>query len=148
MVMTNGPFLTVRLSDGTLPGGHTIASGSVQAHISVQCTDWIDIDRVQILVNGRQPSNLNFTREKHPKMFSDSVVKFDHHIEIPFTVDAHIIVAAVGEGHNLQTGYGESWQSEMHPVAFTNPIFVDFDGNGFRANGDNIGQPLPLGKQP
>ena len=36
MVVTNGPFLTARLEDGTLPGGHTIASGVIHADIKVQ----------------------------------------------------------------------------------------------------------------
>ena len=30
----------------------------------------------------------------------------------------------------------------MHPVAYTNPIFVDVDGQGFKPNGDNLGHPL------
>jgi hypothetical protein len=34
----------------------------------------------------------------------------------------------------------------MHPVAFTNPIYVDTDGNGFEPSGDNLGHPLPVGK--
>ena len=78
-------------------------------------------------------------------MFADGVVKFDQRIAIPLNVDAHLIVAAVGKAYDLRTGYGESWQSKMHPVAFTNPMFGDVDGNGFRANGDNLGHPLPVG---
>jgi hypothetical protein len=30
----------------------------------------------------------------------------------------------------------------MHPVAFTNPIYVDVDRNGFHANGDTLRYPL------
>jgi hypothetical protein len=30
----------------------------------------------------------------------------------------------------------------MHPLAFTNPIYVDVDHNGFKANGDTLGHPL------
>ncbi len=144
--MTNGPFLEVSTDNGTLPGGHTIANGSIDLDVRVQCTDWIDIDRVQILVNGRQPQELNFRRSTHEEWFTDGVVKFERRITVPLGQDAHIIVAAIGEGFNLKTGYGESWQSQMHPVAFTNPIFVDVSGDGFRANGDNLGHPLPLGK--
>ncbi len=147
MIVTNGPFLEVELEDGTTVGGHTIASGSIGVRIKVQCTNWIDVDRVQILVNGRQIPSLNFTRANHADKFSDGAVKFEQLVEVPLTTDAHIIVAAVGEGSTLETGYGESWQSEMHPVAFTNPIFVDHDGNGFRANGDTLGHPLPVGKK-
>jgi hypothetical protein len=29
------------------------------------------------------------------------------------------------------------------PIAVSNPIFVDVDGNGFQHNGDELGLPLP-----
>ncbi|MCA9437065.1 MAG: hypothetical protein KC978_14870, partial [Candidatus Omnitrophica bacterium] len=43
-------------------------------------------------------------------------------------------------------GYGSSWQSRMHPCAYTNPIYVDYDGGGFEPNGDSLGYPLPTGR--
>ena len=56
--------------------------------------------------------------------------------------DAHLIVVATGENSNLEKGWGRSSESQMHPVAFTNPIYVDTDGNGFQANGDTLDHPL------
>jgi hypothetical protein len=32
----------------------------------------------------------------------------------------------------------------MPPIAYTNPIFLDVDHNGFQANGDTPGHPLPV----
>ena len=29
-------------------------------------------------------------------------------------------------------------------IAVSNPIFVDVDGGGFKANGDTLGAPLPV----
>ena len=147
MYVTNGPILEVSLGDRTLPGGRTIAAGKVDVSVRVQCTDWIDVDRVQILVNGRMVPSLNFTRAKNAKMFASGVTKFEHEISVPLAIDAHIIVATVGEKSDLKTGYGESWQSAMHPVAFTNPIWVDVDGDGFDPNGDTLGHPLAVGKK-
>ena len=34
----------------------------------------------------------------------------------------------------------------MPPLAYNNPIFVDVDGNGFKANGDLLGFDLPVAK--
>ena len=56
--------------------------------------------------------------------------------------DAHLIVVATGENSNLEKGWGRSSESQMHPVAFTNPIYVDSDGNGFEPNGDTLDHPL------
>jgi hypothetical protein len=114
--------------------------------VRVQCTDWIDIDRVQVLVNGRPDPAVNFTRRSHPDLFKDGVVRFEHRIPVTLREDAHLIVAAVGERSNLRTGYGRSTQAWWSPVAFTNPLYVDTDGHGWRPNGDTLGHPLPLGK--
>jgi hypothetical protein len=145
-ILTTGPFLQVRTGDGTLPGGTTRSPGGVKLHVKVQCTDWIDIDRVQILVNGRQRKDLNFTRQSHPEWFGNGVIKFERTLDVRLSQDAHLIVVAVGEQFDLSTGYGTSPQSRLKPFAYHNPIFVDVDGGGFTPNGDLLDWPLPVKK--
>jgi hypothetical protein len=142
VILTSGPYLEVQADDGTLAGGHTRASGSINLKVRVQCTDWIDIDRVQVLVNGRQRKDLNFTRKTHPDWFKDGVVKFDRSINVPLSQDAHLIVVAYGENTSLEIGYGTQPQAKLKPCAYNNPIFVDVDGGGFKPNGDTLGWPL------
>lgn len=146
IILTSGPYLEVMAEDGTIAGGYTRASGSIKLKVKVQCTDWIDIDRVQVLVNGRQRPDLNFTRKSHPQWFQDGVVKFDRTITVPLSEDSHLIVVAYGENFTLATGYGTSAQAKLKPCAYNNPIFVDVDGNGFQANGDTLGFDLPVQK--
>jgi hypothetical protein len=146
MVLTTGPFLEVQTADGTQAGGATTAKDSIDLKVRVQCTDWLDIDRVQVLVNGRQEESLNFTRKSHPQMFGSDVVKFEQTIKVPLKQDAHLIVVAFGENSDLSKGFGSSPQGRMHPCAYNNPIFVDADGNGFTPNGDTLGYELPVKK--
>lgn len=145
-ILTSGPFLQVQTEDGVLPGGTARGPGGVKLKVKVQCTDWIDIDRVQVLVNGRQRQDLNFTRESHPEWFEDGVVKFEHTVPVALSEDAHLIVVAVGEHSDLSIGYGTSPQSAIHPCAYHNPIFVDVDGGGFTPNGDMLGYDPPVKK--
>jgi hypothetical protein len=145
-VLTSGPFLQVKADDGTMPGGTTRANGSINLQIKIQCTDWIDIDRVQILVNGRQPKSLNFTRVSHASWFGNGVVKFDREVNVPLSEDSHLIVVAIGENFDLKTGFGTSRQSSSKPVAYHNPIYVDVDGSGFKPNGDTLGFQLPVAR--
>lgn len=144
MILTTGPYLEVTTEDGIVAGGQTRGNGGVKLNVRVQCTDWIDIDRVQVLVNGRQRPDLNFTRKSHAKMFQDGVVKFDQTIDVPLSEDAHLIVVAYGENFDLKTGYGTSAQASIKPCAYNNPIFIDVDGNGFKPNGDLLDYPLPV----
>lgn len=145
-ILTTGPFLEVETGDGIKPGGTARAVGSIDLKIKVQCTDWIDINRIQILVNGRQWKSLNFTRQSHASWFGGGVVKFDRTINVPLSEDSHLIVVAIGEGLNLKTGYGSSGQAGLEPVAYHNPIFVDVDGSGFKPNGDLLDFPLPVAR--
>lgn len=143
IILTSGPYLEVSTVDGVLPGGHANATDSVDVKVRVQCTDWIDIDRIQILVNGEQRPDVNFTRKSHPDWFQNGVVKFDRVIKVPLQRDSHIIVVAYGENFDLKTGFGTSPQSRLRPCAYNNPIFVDVDGGGFTPSRDTLGFDLP-----
>ncbi len=142
MMISNGPFLRVTTGDGLPIGSTVIAEGSIDLRIQVQAPNWMDIDRVQVLVNGRQPPEYNFTRQTRPAMFRSGVVRFDQAVRVRLQRDAHLIVVAVGERSNLEKGWGRNPYGKMHPIAYTNPIFVDTDRNGFQANGDTLGHPL------
>lgn len=144
MILSTGPYLEVETGSGILAGGHDRVSGAIQLKVRVQCSTWLDIDRVQVLVNGRQTPEYNYTREKNPDMFADGVVKFDRTLSLRLDQDAHLIVVAIGENHSLETGFGSSAQAKFQPVAYNNPIFVDVDGGGFSPNGDTLGYDLPV----
>ncbi len=143
MILTTGPFLEVTTQNGKIAGDDDRATGSIDLKVKVQCTDWIDINRVQVLVNSRPDPKLNFTRETHPKMFKDGVVKFEEKIHVPLQQDAHLIVVAINEKGDSKICYGTSDYAKMRPCAYNNPIYVDADGHGFKANGDTLGFDLP-----
>lgn len=145
MILSTGPYLEVETGAGVLAGGLDRVGGDLELKVRVQCTTWLDVDRVQILVNGRQVPEYNYTREKNPDLFANGVVKFDQTLKLNLQQDAHLIVVAVGEGHSLKTGFGSSGQANLKPIAYNNPIFVDVDGGGFKPNGDTLGYDLPVG---
>jgi len=160
MVMTNGPFMEVKLraKKSDQPAGGSAAAagpgddlsapgGEATLHVRVQCPNWHDINRVQVFVNGKPEKTLNFTRRTHARMFADETVKFDQQVPLKLAADAHVIVAAAGEGLQLGPVMGPSRGKAM-PIAVSNPIFVDVDGEGFKPNGDLLGVPLPLEMKP
>jgi hypothetical protein len=75
-------------------------------------------------------------------MFADDVVKFDQALPVKLKADAHFIVVAAGEHSTTGPvmGAGEP------PVAISNPIYVDADGDGFKPSRDTLGAPLPVKK--
>ncbi|WP_442505468.1 CehA/McbA family metallohydrolase [Novipirellula sp. SH528] len=151
IVMSTGPFLSLTghaksNPDVALPGDELIAAdGKVTLKVTVQCPNWLDVNRVQVFVNGRPSEKHNYTRKNSPKMFGDveSVRKFDSSIELTLQKDAHVIVATIGEGMTMERVMGPRY-GKRPPIAVSNPIFVDVDKNGFQSNGDELGLPLPV----
>lgn len=149
IVMSNGPFMEVSFHDGKdvdrrVGPGEEIAIGQHRTgvlHIRVQCPNWLDVNRVQVFANGR-PSE-NYTRRTHPELFSNDVVKFEHQQNVEYASDTHLIVAAVGEGLDMSRVMGPG-QGKAAPIAVSNPIFVDVDGNGFQPNRDLLDVPIPI----
>ncbi|HBE68187.1 MAG TPA: hypothetical protein DDW52_08570 [Planctomycetaceae bacterium] len=154
LTMTTGPFLEVGAFAGSarldnkvaIPGEDLETSEPVQVWVRVQCANWFEVNRVQVFANGRPLPNANFTRATHPKLFSDDTVRFQHNIPLgKFEEDTHIIVATIGENLTLGQVMGPE-QGKLPPVAVSNPIFVDLNGDGFTPNGDDLGVPMMVNR--
>ncbi|WP_253155708.1 CehA/McbA family metallohydrolase [Stieleria tagensis] len=150
IIMSTGPFLTVEAKPAgsavtAIPGDDlSAAGGKVAMNVRVQCPNWLDVNRVQLFINGRPSVDHNWTRKTAPGMFADStaVTKFDLSFAVKLDSDAHLIIATIGEGMTMDKVMGPQYGNRP-PIAVSNPIFVDIDGDGFHANGDDLGLPLP-----
>lgn len=155
IVMTNGPFLGVRVATeaagvaGEAGPGDAVADadGSVRLTIRVQCPNWFDVDRVQVFVNGRAEPALNFTRRDQATLFSRDAVRFAHECTVALERDSHLVVATIGEGSSLGVVMGPDHAGDR-PVAVANPVFVDVGGDGFTPSGDLLGRPIPHQERP
>ena len=122
-----------------LPGDDLLSkNATVYVNIRIQCPNWIDVNRVQLLLNGKMTDKLNFTRRTHANMFKNGTVKFEAEIVVDLTEDTHIIVATAGENLKIGRVQGPRF-GELMPAAVANPIYVDLDGDGFGPNRDNLG---------
>ena len=52
-------------------------------------------------------------------MFREGTVSFEKTVRVELQQDAHLIVVAIGEGSDLEQGWGLNPYGEMHPVAYT-----------------------------
>jgi hypothetical protein len=150
LIMSNGPYLEATFREaGTdqvavISGQDLVAkSKKVSAKIRVQCPNWLDVDTVIVLVNGRRSDKLTFSRDTHPEMFGKDFVKFEHTIDVELTEDAHLIVLTGHRTQVLGDIMGPMWGTQ-HPTALSNPVFVDIAGDGFTSNKDTLDIPLPV----
>lgn len=149
LIMSNGPYLEYSVrekgKEAAVIAGSDLAakSGEVTIQLKVQCPNWIDVNRVFVLVNGKILPGLDFRKGDHPDKFRSGSVKFEATVDSKLAADAHLIAVAVGEGLKIGPIMGPEWGNQM-PTAVSNPVFVDIDGDGFKPNKDTLGHPLPV----
>ncbi len=149
-LITNGPFLEAWDANGKAFGGGEASlqadKGTLSVRVKVQTPNWVTVDRVLFLINGRQVPEALWTRKTHPEMFTPATsgVIFDQKLTLNLKQDAHVILVAYGLGQNLEKGFGTSAQHALQPCAYLNPVWLDVDGGGFKANQDDLGWPWKL----
>ncbi len=145
VVISNGPFLDVRIN-GALPGDEIkAANGQVAVNVRVLVSNWCPVNTVQVVVNGRAGQSLIFTKEANPGLFGEGPNAFEKEIAVSLEGDAHLIVIAYGKGETVGKVQGSAMRNAI-PIAMSNPVFVDVDGNGFTPNGDLLDHPLPTAR--
>ncbi|MDA1014456.1 MAG: CehA/McbA family metallohydrolase, partial [Planctomycetota bacterium] len=149
LVMSNGPYLEASLVETgqqrrVVSGEDIVArSGDVTLSVRAQAANWVEVDRVFVLVNGRVHKSHDYNRTDHPDRFRAGTVRFEAKLQLKLKSDSHVIVVC---GSNKPLGpkvVGPFWGT-YQAAAITNPIFVDIDGDGFKPNKDTLGHPLPV----
>lgn len=149
LVMSNGPYLEVTAtetgkSDKVVSGQDLkAASGKVSLKVRVQCPNWLDVNRLFVLVNGRPHPMHDYSRDKNPDAFRSGVVKVERTLDLDLKGDSHLVVVTGQTGGSLGPVLGPNY-GKAEPAALSNPIFVDVDGNGFQPNKDTLGAALPV----
>jgi len=103
--------------------------GTVTLQVSVRAPRWMDVRRAEAWVNGKL---LASTTRVTP---GDSVIRIQWEKVLRLDKDSWIVVIVRGDRPLDVVLPG----SGAKPFAFTNPIFVDIDGDGtFRAPGPDV----------
>ena len=130
IVMSTGPFMRVSLSDPALQVdaqiGDTVSLSAPEAtlNVEIQCANWLDVNRVEVFINGQPQPELSRRRSTHPDSFGQGVVKFRQSLPLKIEANSFVIVAAIGERLQLGRVMGEK-EGKRQPVVVSNPIYVE-----------------------
>jgi hypothetical protein len=131
-LVTTGPFVVVRANGGG-PGDLAPApEGQVGVQVAVRAARWIDVSRLELVVNGQTVAT--YAPAARPGAVDRAL--WQH--ELSLERDAWLVVIARGERPLSEV----LPHSRGLPIAITNPIFLDVDGDGrFRAVGERDPEP-------
>ena len=119
---TTGPFVRFRSGKGDIGDLVPAPGGKATVDIEVDAAPWISVNRVILYVAGKEA-----WRWAVPE--SQDVVRFRMRHEINLPTDSYTVVRVDGD-RIMAPVVGDSRTFGVYPLALTNPIFFDVNGNG------------------
>lgn len=121
-LVVGGPVVRL-LVDGNGMGETVVAAGGeVEVHLVVEAPEWMGLQFAKVVVNGE------VVKEFAP-VATGAVLRLDETFVVPMTGDGWVVAYAGSalEEHEMVPVAGKQ------PFSVTNPVFVDGDGNGYKA---------------
>jgi hypothetical protein len=119
--VTCGPFIALEVAGGG-PGDLVRTSGGrVQIDVEVRAASWIDVDTVELWVDGELAAEGALS-----PAHGAGAVRGRLSLRLPLERDAWIVAIVRGDRPMTEV----LPYTKLAPFAFTNPVFVDADGDG------------------
>jgi hypothetical protein len=119
---TTGPFVRVRAGRGDIGDLVPAPGGKATLAIEVDAPPWIAVSRVILYVSGKEA-------KRWPVADSHEVARFRGTFEVNLPIDGYAVIRVDGD-RTMAPVVGDRRNFGVYPLALTNPIFLDVDGNG------------------
>ncbi|GAB4294157.1 MAG: hypothetical protein Kow0090_08740 [Myxococcota bacterium] len=122
VLLSNGAFARLAVNgDGEMGDLVADGDGEVELSVHIEAIPEVDVKYFKVYLNCDQILNI-------PASAPDEVVKYSGELQVAVERDSHIVVMGFGENEiprafNRYNPYGT-------PRFVTNPIYIDYDGNG------------------
>jgi hypothetical protein len=122
--VSGGPFIWIRSGATPMGGLARSKAGQVEIEVEVAAPTWIATERLRLYVDGEVATDLSL-----PAPSRDSSVRHHARHTLRCATDC-FIVARVDASASLAPVLSTSAHRDPRPIAITNPIYVDVDGDG------------------
>lgn len=127
--VTNGPFVEVAVGEAGPGQTATVTPGPVEVRVRLRAPPWIDISAFDVYVGTELahgellgPDDGVAVGEEPPP-----VLRVDRAVTVNVLEDSFIVVRVRGD-RPMDDYFG---RYQVYPLAFTNPVWVDADGDGY-----------------
>jgi hypothetical protein len=119
---TTAPFVRLRAGGGELGDVVRAQGGKIKVEIEVQAAPWVAVSSAALYLSGREVKRWSVPASEEPVRLRDA-------IELSVEQDSWLVARVDGD-RPLAPVVGDRKRFDVRPLALTNPIFVDRDGNG------------------
>jgi hypothetical protein len=120
---TTGPIVDANVDGAGMGDTATVKDGHVVLNLKVRAAPWVSTNDIQVIGAGGQ------ILSHVPCAPSDRVVRFDGKILVEMPKDGYLIVRVDGDTPEAPN-VGDTKSFTVYPLAITNPIWIDVDGDG------------------
>jgi hypothetical protein len=121
-LFTTAPFVRLAVGSAEIGDLAPAPGGNATAEIEVRAAPWVAVDRVTLYVNGREAQRWSVRDTTDP-------VRFHEKVKVTSPTDGYVVVRVDG-GRPLTPVVGDGKAFTAYPLALTNPVFLDVDGDG------------------
>lgn len=131
--VTSGPFLEATVGEAGPGDLATCVEGVARVHVRVRVPAWMGVDRLEIHMQGQKVRDepialavLRNGRRVRGAAPKGAMLSYEGTFDVEVDEDTAIVVLVRGS-RTLDEFFG---RASIPPLAFTNPIWIDFDGDG------------------
>lgn len=139
VIGTTGPIPSIAVNGAGMGELTQDGDGTVDVAISVQAAPWVPVEEIRIVVNGVTVETIPLAAQSPPP-----AVRYQGVVPIAISRDSWILIEAGAtmpanptqeppvsyEYSRITLGAAADKNRGFTPLSFTNPVFVDYDGNG------------------
>jgi hypothetical protein len=119
---TTGPMVSMRSGEADVGDVVTTSDGNVKLSIEVTAAPWIAVDSATLYVNGKVAMQWTIEPTELPQ-------RLEVECQVTVTEDSYVVLRADGSEPLWPVG-GDDDKHPIVPMAVTNPLFIDRDGDG------------------
>lgn len=137
-IATNGPLVHLKVDGHGMGETVAVVNGQVKVDLWADAAGWIDISRVIVYRNGEPVAEVPITYRAHPSLQTS--------IQVAVPSEGWIVAVVVGNEPLATDIIGAVNAGLALPIGFTNPVWLDLDGDGqARPPGNVPPMPEPFG---
>jgi hypothetical protein len=119
---TTAPFVRMTAGSAGIGDFARVTGGKAHLEIEVEAAPWVTLSVVTLYLNGQD-------YKKWPVAPSTQVMRFKTELEVPVTRDSYVVLRVDGD-KPMAPVIGDRTRFDVRPLAVTNPIFLDANGDG------------------